>query len=72
MSRLLDTSKPYRQRDGRRARFLGEIADADYPLVFAYEREGGREAVMNVSRYGLYLNGESNDQDIVNIEAADG
>lgn len=72
MTAPLDLTKPLRQRGGRKARFLGEIADPEFPLAFAIEREDGREGVDCFTREGLWLIGQTDDRDIVNCEAADG
>ncbi|OAI31104.1 hypothetical protein A1351_22020 [Methylosinus sp. R-45379] len=72
MSAPLDLTKPYRQRGGRKARFLGEIADPEFPLAFALERGDGREGVDCFTREGRWLLSETDDRDIVNCEAADG
>jgi hypothetical protein len=44
----------YPAKSGRRARFLGRLARADYPLAFAYEIAPQYEDLIAVSNEGSY------------------
>lgn len=63
---MIDSTKTYKTKDGNKARFLGEVKSADYPLIFAITHGDGYESTQSYNLNGrFYSDDELSDADLV-------